>query len=49
MKRKTLSVLLVLCMCLMLFPVTAFAADPEFHTGDIAVINGIMMLIRELG
>ncbi|HHU52939.1 MAG TPA: LPXTG cell wall anchor domain-containing protein [Clostridiaceae bacterium] len=49
MKRKTLSVLLVLCMCLMLFPVTAFAADPEFHTGDIAVINGIIDAHQELG
>lgn len=42
MKRKMFSILLTFCMCLTLFPSTAFAEDPEFYPGDIQAINTII-------
>ncbi|HHX54378.1 MAG TPA: hypothetical protein GX704_05645 [Clostridiales bacterium] len=42
MKRKLISALLALAICLTLMPTAIFAADPEFYPGDIAIINGII-------
>ena len=42
MKRKLISALLALAICLTLMPAAVFAADPEFYPGDIKIINDII-------
>ncbi|HHT24537.1 MAG TPA: LPXTG cell wall anchor domain-containing protein [Clostridiaceae bacterium] len=42
MKRRIFGILLVLCMCLALFPMTVFAAPGEYSESDIKVINNII-------
>ncbi len=42
MTKRISSALLVLCILLALLPTAVSAAQSEFHTGDIAVINGMI-------
>ncbi len=42
MKRKLISALLALAICLTLMPTAIFAAEPEFYPGDIKIINDII-------